>query len=151
MRYSIAMRYMGIDYGTKKVGIALSDGVVALPKSVIPNGKDLIAQICEYVSEYGVDTVVVGKSLDLSGGENKLATQVTAFIDNLTTSIPETISIHCVDERYTTKLARAIPTEGHSRGDVANKRGGISSNKQADAQAAALILQTFLDKQANLG
>ncbi len=144
------MKYLGIDYGTKKVGIAISQGSVALPKGVITNDNNLLNKIESYITQYEVGAIIVGRSLNLSGGDNKLSQKVQDFINKLKTLMSTNIEIHYMDERYTTKLARAIPLEGLQRGNIARKRERVKT-KQVDAQAAALILQTYLDKQDNLG
>ncbi len=147
------MKYIGIDYGTKKVGVAISEGVVALPKEVLVNDADLVSVISGYIEDGGVEAIVVGKSMTLSGGLNNLALEVEDFIKKLKSITKAEFDVYYEDERYTTKQARTLPQEGVSRGEVANKRlnKNISANGSlADAQAATIILQSFLDKQNNL-
>ncbi len=139
------MKYLGIDYGTKKVGIAMSYGSLALPKDIIVNDNNLLTKIESYITQYEIDAIVIGRSLNLAGGDNKLSQEVEDFINKLKTLISSDIEIYYIDERYTTKLARVIPLEGQQRGNIARKREQTKT-KQVDAQAAALILQTYLDK-----
>ncbi len=144
------MKYIGIDYGTKKVGLAVSDGVVALPKNVLPNNSKLLRVLSEYINSEGVSDIVVGESFALDGGLNNVASDAKVFIDKLLSKVGSEVNVHYVDERFTTKQARAIPVEGFVRGDRANKKRIRTVTRQADAQAAAIILQSFLDKQKNL-
>jgi len=66
------MRYLGIDYGTKRVGLALSDedGRMAFPESVVPNTRKLLATVAKLCTLRGVEEVVIGESRDYKGNEN---------------------------------------------------------------------------------
>jgi putative Holliday junction resolvase len=145
------MKYIGIDYGTKKTGVAVSDesGTIAFPRQVLPTDKFLPSLVADLIAQESISDVVVGESRSLSGGLNSVAEDTKDFVQALTKIVVADVEVHYEDERFTTKQARALPQEGSTRGNVANKRSGGSS-KQADAQAAALILQTFLDKRKNL-
>ncbi len=150
------MKYIGIDYGTKKVGIAVSnsDGTVAFPRIVLPSDKYLPSIVADIIKDEGVCTAVVGESLSLSGGLNSVASDVQEFVERLKHFTGQELSVHYIDERYTTKLARAIPSEQSARGDVSRTRksgqqkhkASRADNTKVDAHAAAIILQTFLDK-----
>lgn len=124
------MRYLGIDYGTKRVGLSVSDeeGAVAFPKEVVPSDTGLIDVIGSYITDFGIGAVVLGKSHDLSGTPNP----VMGDIDELKEEIERTfdIPVHLETEVYTSSQARRI------QGNV----------ERLDASAAALILQSFLDK-----
>ncbi len=146
------MKYIGIDYGTKKTGIAISDplGTMAFPRSVLATSKLLPSVVADIIEEEGIGGVVIGESRDLSGGLNAVAADAQRFVDSLQGVTSTDLEIHYEDERFTTKQARALPSEGKARGDVANTRGGKQKTTLADAQAAALILQSFLDKQQNM-
>lgn len=121
---------MGIDYGTKKVGIALSDegGRMAFPKEVIPNDHTLLAAVEAYIKNNGVGAVVVGYSLNREGEENKVQEAINEFIGDLT--LAAGVPIHLQPERYSTKEALQI------QGKTA----------KTDASAAALILDSYLTK-----
>jgi len=91
----------------------------------------------------------------MSGDFNIVDTDIKKFVGTLKGLLNESVEVHYEDERFTTKQARSLPNEGAIRGDVANNkksRGWTSTkvNKLADAQAAAIILQSFLDKFKNL-
>ena len=128
------MRYLGIDYGTKRVGVALSDtsGMMAFPREVIHNGKDLIKNIADIVKKEGVDTVVVGESRNSEGKENPLMEKVHAFIKELQKELPEThIALH--PEFFTSH--QAVQLQGRTA--------------TLDASAAAIMLQAYIDKVQN--
>lgn len=123
------MRYLGIDYGTKKIGLALSDesGSMAFPHAVIPNDSALEKVVTELIAEKGVYAVVLGHSLSMQGEENPVMKEVRTFKDILEHG---GIEVHLEPEFLTTVQAKRS-----------------THDAMADASAAALILQTFLDKQ----
>lgn len=124
------MRYLGIDFGTKKVGIAISDekGGIAFPKMVIANDKDLLPSIKQLIEEYGVSALVIGESRDIDEKENPLMREAREFAEEA----KETLSTDVIWER-----------EDFTSQTVRETQGDIS---KADASAAALILQAFLDR-----
>lgn len=124
------MRYLGIDYGTKKVGLALSDemGSMAFPESVVPNTKELLNTVTALCRERGVETIVVGESRDYTGAENPVHSAARSFAKELAaaTGLP----VWFEPEFMTSVQARVL------QGD-----GGM-----IDASAAAIMLQSFLDR-----
>ena len=124
------MRKLGIDYGTKKLGLALTDesGSMAFPHSVIPNTPNLLKIIVALIAKEKVGEIVIGHSLDRNGKPNAVHVQVEALMLDLTleTGLP----IHLQPEQYTTQAAI------HLQGKNAN----------TDASAAALILDAFITK-----
>lgn len=127
------MRYLGIDYGTKKVGLALSDeeGNMAFPHSVVPNDAVFLDTIEQLVASEQIGEIVVGQSLNLDGTPNTVQTDIDEFIADMTLRTP--VPIHLEPEQLTTQQAAAI------QGKDAN----------TDAAAAALILDSFLTKLKN--
>jgi len=125
------MKALGIDYGTKKVGIALSDEdkTLAFPREVIPNNNGLVAHIVGICENENIDTIVVGESLDYSGRENIVMKEINEFIEDLKKQIAVSIV-----------LEPEFMTSVHAR-----KLQGV--HDMIDASAAAIILQTYLDKQ----
>lgn len=125
------MRKLGIDFGTKKVGLALSDleGKLAFPHAVIPNDAALLDTIERMIADEEVDVVVIGQSLDLDGTPNAVQADIEAFIADLTQRTP--VPIHLEPEQLTTQQAAAV----------------TGKNDQTDAAAAAIILDTWLQKQ----
>lgn len=127
------MQRMGIDFGSKKIGIALTDesGVMAFPHSVIPNDATFFKTIETLVEERGVQEIVVGHSLDRDGKPNKIHAAVEEFITDVTLQIG--IPVHLEPEQYTTQQAARI----------------TGQNPQTDAAAAAIILDSYLTKLKN--
>ncbi len=130
-------RVMGIDYGSRRVGVALSDDaqVVAFPNGILPNNDTLIATLTQRVADEGVQVVVVGEADNPAGGTNAIQRRVMLFAEALR------IAINCevllVPEAYSSAEARRALMEHASE----------RSTRQlpVDAAAAAIILQMYLD------
>jgi putative Holliday junction resolvase len=121
---------MGIDVGTKRVGVALSDEgrQMAFPEAVFKNDNDLVKNICTLIEKKGVAEIVLGHSLDKTGQPNKIHEHTEALMLDLTleTGLP----VHLESELFTTQAALRIQ----------------GRNEMTDAAAAALILDAFLTK-----
>lgn len=129
-------RILGVDYGTKRIGLAISDGLglTARPLDVVSRGQ-LPAALRRIANEYEVDRVVVGLPTGLSGKEGTSAEGART----LGAQIGETlgVDVEYVDERFTSKLAEsALLESGMKRSD---------RKVTVDKVAAAIILQTYLD------
>lgn len=124
------MRYMGIDFGIKRVGIALSDegGVMAFPHSVIPNNEKLLGAIESLVAHEHVSVIVVGHSFKPDGTTNKIQESINEFIGDMTLRVG--IPIHLEPEQYTTQEAKRIQ----------------GKNDMTDASAAAIILNSYFNR-----
>ncbi|MBP9748767.1 Holliday junction resolvase RuvX [Patescibacteria group bacterium] len=129
------MRFLGIDYGTKRVGVAIGDmeNRLALPLRTLKEEKqvEVISALCRLIKEEDVAGVVLGEPTTLAGERGQAAENVRAFgaaLENACAPIP----VFFVDERFSSALAdRETPITGGDR----------------DATAAAAILQTYLDMQ----
>ncbi len=143
------MRYLGIDFGTKRVGIALSDevGTMGFPHAVLPNDPKLLGQVREIAAKENISAIVVGESLNYLGNENPVAKLAKEFADALSTESglpvffePEALSTQearrAMDGLHpdaVSNTARKVPKGGKGRGAV-------------DASAAALILTSYLSR-----
>ena len=127
------MKYLGIDYGEKRVGVAISDaeGKIAFPKVVLDNSKGLIKEIVMLCEELSIEAIVVGESKNYKGEENKINPKIIAFKKELATA---------------TKLPTFLEPEFMTSMDVEKTFG---KTEMLDASAASIILQTFLDKAKN--
>lgn len=128
------MRFMGIDYGTKRVGVALSDegGVMAFPHSTIANTPALVEEIETLARAQEVSAIVIGRSLDRENAANAVQEDIESFIHDLTLRIG--VPIYLEPEQYTTQEALRI--QGRT--------------EQTDASAAAIILNSYLTKHDQL-
>ncbi len=134
------MRVLGIDWGEARLGFAVSDetGTLASPYKVVANDGDALAAVIRAAAEVGAEEVVVGLPLTLAGDEGPAAGTVRAFARDLEGRVA--IPVKLVDERLTTKAAEdKLRAAGMRSGKI---------KKTADAAAAALILQTYLDLRA---
>lgn len=137
------MRVLGIDYGARRIGIALSDptGTLASPLSTLTyraGKRPPLAEIERIAREKGVERVVMGLPLDLAGRETELCATVRRTGDDLARRLG--VPVDYVDERLTSVRAeRAIRSSGLPRSQRERK-------DRVDAAAAALILQSWLDR-----
>lgn len=137
------MRALGLDVGTKTVGVALTDevGIAAHPLTVLArvgNSGDTAAVLALCV-EHNVTDVVVGIPYELSGRIGHRARRVGELVTVLRGALPATITLHEQDERFSTAEAQRVLIEA----DLSRAR-----RKQViDQQAAAVILQGWLDAQ----
>lgn len=124
------MRLMGIDYGTKRVGVALSDesGKMAFPHIVLNNDEKLLEKLEEIISERGVGEIVIGHSLGRDGAANAVHAEVEELIGDLTLRVG--LPIHLEPEQYSTQ--EALREQGRTA--------------QTDASAAAIILNSFITR-----
>ena len=133
------MRILGIDYGNKRVGIAVSDslGWTAQPLATLKmhGHQELLTEIKEYIEKYKVEKIVVGMPYNMDGTMGKRAEITQAFINFLKKNID--IPIEIQDERLTSSQAENILLEA----DVSRE----GRKKVIDKLAASLILQSYLD------
>jgi len=137
------MRYLGIDYGSKRVGIAISDdgGTMAFPYKILHNNTELVDAIHNICGVEEVSAIVIGESHDLSGTPNKIMGSIEEFKRNLEGELD--LPIYFQKEFMTTVEARG--REGKEQNNA--RKVAKEDAKSADASAAALILQRYLDKK----
>lgn len=133
-------RLLGIDFGEKRVGIALSDegARLAFPHTTLQNNKDLLSEVLSLVEEYQVEKVVIGESKDFSMKENRIMDDAKDFADDLKSKNIE-VSFH---QEFMTSM-QAEKT--HFQLSERHKDRGVQKGKNIDAQAAAIILQSYID------
>ena len=138
-------RILGLDYGSKTVGVAVSDplGLTAQGVETIRREKEnklrrTLSRIEELSADYGAVSIVLGLPLNLDGSEGERAQKTLAFKDMLErrTGLP----VHLMDERLTTNAAHRVLDEAGIR--MENRKPHL------DRMAAALILQSYLDRLA---
>jgi len=127
------MRYLGIDFGEKRVGIAISDpeGQIAFPTIVLANDKSLLKNILDLCMKNSVEMIVMGESRDYQGQINPIMWKIDGFRKQLETM---GFKVEFEPEFMTSIQARQVTGE----------------NKMLDASAAAIILQSYLDKNNNV-
>ena len=130
---------LGIDYGSRRIGVAVSDpmGIIAQGIGVVDNGPSAIAELARLASSYAVVAIVVGMPFTLRGEMGRKAEEVERFIAELEGATGR--KIIRADERFTTKSARATILA------MGVKKKGRRDKGAVDRTAAALILQGYLD------
>ncbi len=134
------MRYLGIDYGSKRVGIALSDegGRMGFPHTIFENTPKLVKDVLELIAREHVGAVVIGESHNLDGSENPIARAAHAFGDALFAHIG--LPIFYESEVFTSEEARQAPHK-------MEKTRAAKDRAPVDDSAAALILNGYLSRQ----
>ncbi|MBI4280926.1 Holliday junction resolvase RuvX [Candidatus Uhrbacteria bacterium] len=124
------MRLLGIDYGSKRVGTAISDetGTLAFPHAVLLNNKELLPALQKIIAEEKVTEIVMGESHDYKGKENPIMEGIRACRKTL---------------EQETKLPVHLEPEFLTSAQAAYFQG---KHDKLDASAAAIILQSYLDK-----
>ncbi|HEX4799477.1 MAG TPA: Holliday junction resolvase RuvX [Candidatus Paceibacterota bacterium] len=124
------MKLMGIDYGTKRVGIALTDdkGMMAFPHIVLPNDGNFMRSLEKIIQKENVGKIIIGHSLGRDGVANKVHEKVEELIQDITLSVG--IPVELEPEQYTTQ--EAIRLQG--------------KNAMTDASAATIILNSYLTR-----
>ncbi len=137
--YTALGRILSIDYGRKRVGIAVSD-----PLRIIATGlttvhsKDIFIFLKDYLQKEEVDIIVVGYPKDLKNNDAESMRFVKPFIKKLHKSFPET-EIDVYDERFTSKLAKIAMIEGGL------KKKDRQNKALIDKISAVIILQSYMD------
>jgi putative Holliday junction resolvase len=127
------MRYLGIDFGSKRVGLAISDeeGNFAFPLKVLENSESIVRDIIDICRENNIGEIVVGESRDFSQKENKIMEEIKPFVERLKEDSGLIVNMH--PEFLTSQEAERLQ----------------GKNDMHDASAAAIILKSFLDLKNN--
>lgn len=127
-----AMRILGIDYGTKRIGIALSDqaGQFAIPHVVVPNTSSALDEVISLATLNEVKTIIIGESRNYDGTANKI---LPAILDIKKSLEAAGFTVHLELEFMTSVQAERFQ----------------GKHDLSDASAAALILQSYLDSHRN--
>lgn len=124
------MKYLGLDYGSKYIGVARSDegGTIAFPGTSIPNDEKSFEKIVYEIQKEGVEAVVIGSSYDQDGVANDIMEAITTFKEELELLLG--MPVYFEKEAFTSVHAR----------QASGKEGRV------DSHAAALILQRYMDR-----
>ena len=135
-------RVLAVDYGSKRVGLAISDetATLARPLKVIEDeGEDTCVKVAGVAVQEDVHTVVVGRPQTLRGGASASTQAAEQFAERLRGYLPSGVEVVLWDERLTTKQALAAMRET----GTSERRG----RGRVDMVSAALLLQSYLDGQ----
>ena len=137
-------RIIAIDYGRKRVGLAVTDELkmIANPLTTV-HSKDIISFLKEYCANEIVECFVVGEPKQMDNTPSESMRFITPFVKKLKKEIPE-IPVEMADERFTSKIAsQAMITAGLKKKDRQNRA-------LVDKISAVLILQSYLEMKSNM-
>lgn len=126
------MKYLGIDYGTRRTGVAISpDGRVAVVREVIHSASQnkTIERIKAIVAEEGIESIVVGLPVSMQNNPTEMTEKARLFVEKLRNHVQ--IPVQTTDERFTT--------------DMAEKLLRNVKHEERDQVSAQILLQNFLD------
>ena len=135
------MRLMAFDYGTKRIGVAVTD-----PLQIIATALDTVHSekiwdfLKNYLAQEQVAVFVVGKPLQMDGTDSESAQHVVGFVRKLKKEYPM-IEVVEVDERFTSKMASSAIAQSGMKKNKKQNKGLI------DTISATIILQTYMDTQ----
>src|SRR3989338_2590556 len=128
------MRFLGIDYGTKRIGLALSDEEAnfSFTHDVWANDKSFFQKITDFIKEKSVGAIVIGESLDFKQQNNPIMEDISALKERIEKEMK--LPVHLEPEFFTSAEARRLQ----------------GKHEKTDASAAAIILQSYLDKKKSV-
>lgn len=130
-------RVLGLDFGGKRVGVAISDGLrIAAHALVVVPRQEASARVAALVEEYGVTEIVIGLPTTLGGEEGQAALAARQFGREI--EVATGLPVHWVDERFSSHTAERVMIEAGAR-----RR---ARRENLDKVAATVILQSFLDR-----
>lgn len=129
-------KVLGLDLGSKRIGVALGTGTVATPYEVVERGRHL-ARIRELLEETGATAIVVGLPYSLDGSKGPAARTIEAEVEALRSRLD--VPIELWDERFSTVTAHQSLMDQKMKGDA--------RRRVVDKVAAAVLLQSWLDAQ----
>ncbi|MCY4780951.1 Holliday junction resolvase RuvX [Sphingobacterium sp. UT-1RO-CII-1] len=136
------MRIMAFDYGTKRIGIAVTDPLQIIATALTTvHPADIWNFLSAYMQSERISVFVVGMPLQMSGEASESAQHVVGFVRKLKKTYPD-IDVAEVDERFTSKLAsQVIAQSGKKKKDRQDKA-------LVDTVAATIILQTYMNSKS---
>lgn len=136
-------RIIGIDYGRKRVGVAVSDPlrIFASALETVPSAK-IVEYLKNYTLKEKVERFVIGYPMNLNNKPAECAKDVDVFLKVLKKQFPD-IPVTLEDERFTSQLAMKAMIAGGMKKSDRREKGAV------DKVSAALILQLYLDRKSN--
>jgi putative Holliday junction resolvase len=136
-------RILAIDYGTKRIGLAVTDPMQIFASPLITvSPKEFDSFIEEYLKTEEIDEFVIGYPVQMNNQPSEAVKYINPFIKKLKKGHPEK-HIHLADERFTSQMAIRTIIDGGV------KKKGRLDKSVIDKISASIILQSFLDKRSN--
>lgn len=137
-------RVLAIDYGQKRVGVAVTDDLQIIASGLTTvHVKDIITFLEDYLTKYEVETIVVGLAMDLKNQPAQSARFIEPFVKHITKKFPQ-VKIERVDERFTSKMAFQTMIDGGL------KKKARQNKALVDQISATIILQSYLEQKKRL-
>lgn len=135
-------KYIGIDYGKKRTGISISDydKIISFPLETVDTS-NLINFLKDLTKKEKIEKIIIGKPLKLNNKIHALENEIVDFIESINIAFPN-ISIHRVDERFTSKISNKILNQLETKKKIRMDKSII------DKISASLILESYLIKTA---
>jgi putative Holliday junction resolvase len=136
-------RIIGIDYGTKRIGLAVTDPlqIFASPLDTVKSD-EFYQYINNYLKTEVIDAFVIGYPVQMNNKPSESVNQINPFIKKLNKTFPGKL-IHLIDERFTSQMAFQTMIDGGL------KKNDRRDKALVDKISASIILQSFLDKRSN--
>ncbi len=135
-------KYIGIDYGKKRTGISISDydKIISFPLETVET-TNLLNFLKDLTKKEKIEKIIIGKPLKLNSKIHALENEIVDFIESINRTFPN-ISIHRVDERFTSKISNKILNQLETKKKIRMDKSII------DKISASLILESYLIKTA---
>ncbi|MCH1437136.1 Holliday junction resolvase RuvX [Flavobacteriales bacterium] len=134
-------RLLALDYGTKRVGIAITDELQMIASGLCTvRAHDCMDYLKDYISKESVSAIVLGLPKDLNNQKTDSTPYVKGFAKQLRKAFPE-LEVHYVDERFTSKMAFQSMIDGGL------KKKARQNKALVDEVSATLILQSFMEQR----
>ncbi|MBC7921950.1 MAG: Holliday junction resolvase RuvX [Ferruginibacter sp.] len=134
-------RIVAIDYGSKRVGLAVTDPLQIIATALdTVHAKDVLAYLKQYESNEEIEAFVVGMPKRLDNTDTNATPLVKSFVKNLQKNFPAT-PVHLHDERFTSAMARQTMIDGGM------KKKDRRNKANVDKISATIILQSFLEQK----
>lgn len=126
------MKYLGVDYGTKRVGLSIGDSETKT--AVVFGTANKVEDIANVVKEESINIIVLGKPYSVADKDHPMSEDFNKFVGALRELLPKEVKITFEDERLSSKYADSL-------------QGGKKVKASRDEVAAVSILQGYLDQQ----
>jgi putative holliday junction resolvase len=147
------MRHLGVDYGTKRIGVAISDeeGKLAFPYCLLKNDKKLYEEIKQIIQKEKIQKIIIGESKDYSGRPNEIMMEIEKFKEELKNFFDGEI-IFQPEFMTSMQAEKGLGARREDRRDSNKSKSNFKKNiqtKSVDVSSAVIILQSYLDMRNN--
>lgn len=147
------MRHLGVDYGTKRIGVAISDeeGKLAFTYCLLQNDKKLYEEIEQIIQKEKIQKIIIGESKDYSGRPNEIMVEIEKFKQNLGKIFDGEI-IFQPEFMTSVQAEKGLGARREDRRDSKKSKSNfkkVNQTKSIDVSSAVIILQSYLDMRKN--